>query len=294
MPLDASTRVLLRQLAWRRSPPGRQRSTAGLAVALLLHVLFVLLIWHEMRPIVAPAIVHLQLHDVLQVRLIGRVPAVAVRPPPPEPAQAPSSPPALPRHEPPARNAMTLQLPTSAPTSTLLLYGKQGQPLLPAPATSSTEPGYVQHLPSGDTRIMHDTDPIKYKATRFEQYFPPPDESLGGAAVRHVVQAVVHTTAVDLPHGVHLRCMTILGIPIPDCINPAPPPSPKDADERLNMAPARPLAADPHPPQPPGVAACIAIYRAGRPLPWGCPVDTPNRAVDDELRQRASGDRDRS
>lgn len=188
---------------------------------------------------------------------------------------------------------MTLHLPTPAPTTTPRLYDKQGQLLLPTPVAGSAEPGYVQHPPSGDTRIMHDTDPIKYKATRFEQYFPPPDETLGGAAVRHVVEAVVHTTAVKLPHGVHLQCKTILGIPIPDCINPAPPPSPKDADERLNMAPARSQAADPHPPQPPSVTACIAIYRSGQPLPWGCPVDTPNRAVDDELRQRASGNRNR-
>ena len=39
-------------------------------------------------------------------------------------------------------------------------------------------------------------------------------------------------------------------------------------------------AVDPHAPPPPSVAACIALYRAGKPLAWGCPADTPNRAVE--------------
>jgi hypothetical protein len=28
------------------------------------------------------------------------------------------------------------------------------------------------------------------------------------------------------------------------------------------------------------------MYRDGKPLAQGCPVDTPNRAVDEELRER--------
>ena len=70
---------------------------------------------------------------------------------------------------------------------------------------------------------------------------------------------------------------------------PPAPPSAKGGDARLSMAPAKPLAVDPHAPPPPSVAACIALYRAGKPLVWGCPADTPNRAVDDELHQRAAG-----
>jgi hypothetical protein len=287
MPLDAAMRARLRRPGLRQSLSDRRRQGFGLAAALLLHVLFALVIWHEMRPAIAPTIVHLQLHEALQVRLIAAHPAAAARlAPPPAP---PPPPRVLPRRETPAREAMSLRLPTPAPATPSHLYDTGGQPLLPAAASSVAEPGYVQHLPDGDPRIMQHRSAVSYHATRFEQYFPPPGESLGGAAVRHVVEAVIHTTAVDLPRGVHLQCKTLLGIPIPDCINPPPPASPKNADERLNMAPAKPLAADPHPPQPPGVADCIAIYRAGQPLPWGCPVDTPNRSVDDELHQRATG-----
>jgi len=36
------------------------------------------------------------------------------------------------------------------------------------------------------------------------------------------------------------------------------------------------------------VEACIAMYRAGKPLAYGCPVDTPDRAVDAELREHAA------
>ena len=55
------------------------------------------------------------------------------------------------------------------------------------------------------------------------------------------------------------------------------------------MAPAKPLDGNAHAPKKPDEAACIAMYRAGKPLAWGCPVDTPNRAVDAELRERAAG-----
>ena len=158
-----------------------------------------------------------------------------------------------------------------------------------AVATRSAVPGYVQRKPQDDSGIMQHTDPVPYQATRFEEYFPPPDETAGGAAVRHVIDKVVKSTDVDLPHGVHLKCTTIFGIPIPNCINPPAPPSAKDGDERLSMAPAQPLGGAAHAPKPPSEKACIAIYRRGKPLPWGCPIDTPNRAVDAELRARAQG-----
>ena len=112
---------------------------------------------------------------------------------------------------------------------------------------------------------------------------------MGGAALRHVVDAVVKDTDVDLPGGIHLKCKTVVGVPIPNCINPPSPPSAKVGDERLSMAPSKPLAPDPHAAKPPSVEACIAIYRADKPLPWGCPTDTPNRAVDAEWHDRAAG-----
>lgn len=286
-PLDGSNRTRLRQRRWRE--PRREGRThwLALAVVVLLHVLFVVAIWYGMRPRLIPLIAP-RADEALQVRFIARAPtAMAALPPaqalPPKPQARPRPP------EPVAKNAMTIQLPTPRPVPTARLYDEQGQPLLPAAATSAPVPGYVQNLPQGDAHVMQHSDPIKYKATRFEQYFPPPDETAGGAAVRHVVDAVLKSKDVNLPGGVHLKCMTVLGIPTPNCINPPAPPSAKDGDERLSMAPARPLDGEAHALKPPGVEACIAMYRAGKPLAWGCPVDTPNRAVDAELHERAAG-----
>ena len=285
--MDASTRAILQQWRQRGAPPERRLPGLALAVALLLHALFMLAIWHEMRPPVTAAASPQRQDDVLQVRFIASAPQAA-KPPPPLPAlPPPAAPPRviLRRPVPPAKDAMTLQLPAPAPAAVPQLYDRDGLPRLPAAAASTALPGYVQRLPAGDTRIMQHTSPVPYKATRFEQYFPPPGETLGGAVLRHVVEAVVKSTDVDLPRGVHLKCTTLLGVPIPNCINPPAPPSKKDGDERLSMAPAKPLAVDPHAPPPPSVAACIAMYRANQPLAWGCPVDTPDRSVDAQLRR---------
>jgi hypothetical protein len=154
---------------------------------------------------------------------------------------------------------------------------------LPASAHSAATAvaGYVQSPPHGDTQVMHNVEPIKYKATRFDQYFAPIGETPGSALGRHIVETVTKTESVRLPHGVHLQC-SLLG-----CTHPPPPPSKKDGDERLSMAPT-PLAKAPDPPKPPALEDCIALYRADKPLPYGCLVDTPNRAVDAELRARAA------
>jgi hypothetical protein len=273
-------------LRWRRPGARRQRRLPGLALALLLHALFVLAIWHEMRPPVHAATSSQRPDQVLQVRFIASMPKAATPPSPPS-LPRPATPPRviLKRPVPPASDAMTVQLPTPAPAP---LYDRDGLPRLPA-AAASTVPGYVQRMPAGDPRIMQHTSPLPYKATRFEQYFPPSGETLGGAVVRHVVESVVKSRDVELPRGVHLKCTTLLGVPIPNCINPPAPPSKKDGDERLSMAPAKALAIDPHAPPPPSVAACIAMYRTGQPLDWGCPVDTPDRAVDGELHRHAAG-----
>lgn len=289
-PLDAPTLAKLRQLRWRASPRNPRRNWLAVIVAVMLHVLFVLAIWQIMQPPPGRTVAE-PVGQVLQVRFISRSPTTGVKPPPAPPAPPPlRRSPVVITHEPLAKDAMQLQSPPATATTTDApkLFDKHGEVLLPAAASSAT-PDYVQHLPQGDSRIMRHSDPINYKATRFEQYFPPPDETAGGAAVRHVVDKVVNSTEVNLPHGVHLKCTTILGIPIPNCINPPAPPSAKDGDERLSMAPAQPLDGAEHHPKPPSVEACIAIYRAGKPLPWGCPVNTPDRAVDAELRARARG-----
>lgn len=180
---------------------------------------------------------------------------------------------------------ISLPSPVAAPVSAApRLYDRTGQPLLPAGAatTAAPTPGYVQRMPQGDSRVMSHDSPIKYKATRFEEYFPPPDETIVGQTVRRALSAT-HTNEhkpVDLGHGIHLKCKTLLGIPTPMCVMPPAPPSKKDGDERLDMAPA-PLAKELAPPSR-KLSECIALYRDGKPLPHGCPVDTPARAVDAE------------
>lgn len=289
--LDEDTRALLR--AWRQRPmprePWRLRLAAG--VVLALHGLFAAVVWWEMRPQPSPAWVAVQLDTPLHVRLIERPRAMPSAPSPPHvPAKAPSPP----AHEPPSRHAMTARLaappPTPPPRPALQLFDRTGQPLLPATAASTPgTPGYVQRLPQGDSQVMRHDSPIPYHATRFEQAFPSPHETLLGQAIRRA-KGATHTgehASVNLGHGVHLKCTTLFGIPTPMCKMPPAPPSRKDGDERLDMAPAAPLAKELKPPSR-SLSECIAAYRAGKPLPQGCPVDTPDRAVDaecDEMRR---------
>jgi hypothetical protein len=186
--------------------------------------------------------------------------------------------------EPPAKNAMTLSLPSPPPPTAAALYDKSGQILLPA-ATASTAPAYVAHKPQadGDMQVMHHDQPVKYTSTRFDKYFPPPNESLGNAAMRHVVETVTKPHDVTLPHGVHLKCTFLAG-----CQDPPPVPSPKSRDARLNMAPANPLTRDTNPIKQLSDEECIAIYRDGKPLPQECPADTPTRSADADIKNRAA------
>lgn len=251
----------------------------------LLHGLFVLVIWQQMRPPtirVAPAPA-----EVLQVRFILRAaPAAAVPPPPAAPSLPPPRAPPRPP-EPPAKGAMTLQEP--APEAAPRLYDEQGQPLLPAAAASAPAPDYVQRLPQGDPRIMQHRSAVTYQATRFDK-----DWSSGGNAFDSALQKLVDKTTVKktvhLPGGVRIHCGVSLAMLAGGCGGDAPPPpSAKSGDARLSMAPAKPLAGDAPAPPKPSEEACIAMYRAGKPLAWGCPVDTPSRAVDAERRERAAG-----
>ena len=264
-------------------------------VAALLHVLFVWVTWQEMRPPPMPPVVHVQRYEELQVRFIERAPAPVAEPPPPTPPPLAAPPPprvVLKHIEPVSKDAMTVQLP-AAPASAPppQLFDKNGQALLPATSGSapvSPESGYVQGRPTGDTQIMQTKDVVKYQSTRFND-----DWGKGNVVDRALQKAVDKTTVThtfNLPKGVHIHCGISLAMLAGGCGgDPPAPPSAKDGDERLNMAPAQSLAPEPNAPKPPSVEACIAMYRAGQPLADGCPVDTPSRAVDAELRERAAG-----
>lgn len=261
-----------------------------LALTLLLHALFGGLTWLEMRPHASPAASD-QAQDVLQVRLIDDVPTPAAAPPPPSvplpprAAAAPKRPPVHSLREPADTHAMTATLASpSAP-----LYTPDGQLRVPPPATAGTSaPAYVAGiLHGGDAQVLrHDAgDRYRSKDTRFAPYFPPPGESSVDTAIRKVIEKTRKTGTVHLPKGVRVHCSTVLFIlPVGCGGDPPAPPPPNDGDERLSMAPA-PLTGAAREPEP-DVTKCIALYRAGKPLPYGCPVDTPARAVDALLREQ--------
>jgi len=284
-PLDGT--ALPRQ--WRRREPRRTRRLHWLALLLaaLLHALFALVVWQQMRPPASRSVAYAQADEVLQVRFITRAAPAAAAPPPPAAPPRPRMP-ARP-HEPPARNAMTLQVPTPTPAAAPRLYDDNGQPLLPAAAASAPAPDYVQRLPQGDARIMQHRSPITYRATRFEKDWDSNANAFDSALQKLVDKTTLKKT-VRLPGGVRIHCGISLAMLAGGCGgDPPPPPSAKSGDERLSMAPAKPLGGDAHAPPKPSEEACIAMYRAGKPLAWGCPVDTPGRAVDAELRERAAG-----
>lgn len=287
--LDWPDPAVLQRRRWREPQIERGQHRLALVIAMLLHGLFVLAIWYGMRSPPARPVPPAPPSEVMHMRFITRAPATAAAPPPqalpppPKPRPLPRSP------EPQAKDAMVVRLPTPPPATASPLYDEQGQPLLPAAAASAPLPGYVQPMPQGDTGIMRHSSPVKYQATRFDK-----DWSSGGNAIDSALQKLVDKTTlkktVRLPGGIRIHCGVSLAMLAGGCGgNPPPPPSAKDGDERLSMAPAQPLDGAAYAPKPPDVASCIAMYRAGKPLAWGCPIDTPNRSVDMERHQRAAG-----
>lgn len=288
--LDMATLARLRQLRWREPPRGYRLAWLVLAVVVLLHLLFALMVWWAMRPPPSRGEPVAPVNDVLEVRFIPAASAPAAQaPPPPVPSPPPPRRPSRHAAEPAAKNALSVQLPASAASvAPPRLFDRNGQAILPAATGSAPAPEYVQRLPQGDTRIMRHDSPVKYQATRFDK-----DWGNGTTnAIDDVLQKAVDKTTVKhtfhpLP-GLRIHCAVALAMLAGGCGgDPPPPPSPKDGDVRLNMAPA-PLAPNPSAPKPPPLSECIALYRAGKPLASGCPADTPIRAVDEELRgQRA-------
>ena len=271
----------LRRQRWREPTRGHRLAWLVLLLTALPHVVFTVMVWWAMRPPpVRPVERTAAATDVLEVRFIPAAAAPAAQAPPP-PAPLPAPPRVAPRRttEPAAKQALSVQLPAPAPAASVApprLYDRNGQVILPAVAGSAPLPDYVQRPPQGDTRIMQHDSPVKYQATRFDK-----DWGNGSTnAIDDALQKAVDKTTVKhtfrLPGGIRIHC----GV--------SPPPPPKDGDVRLNMAPARPLAANPNAPKPPPLSECIALYRAGKPLADGCPSDTPMRAIDEELqKQRA-------
>ncbi|WP_458069833.1 hypothetical protein [Rhodanobacter sp. BL-MT-08] len=300
VPLDESTSAMLRALPRRRSTRDRGWLWLSILAALVLHGFFAWFVWRQMRPDMSPLAAAAPSAGAIEIRFIPRdQPVAAPLPPPPSPLR--SSPPPkvaatrprpVVKPEPPSKDAMTVQLPATKPDDAPppTLFDKNGQPLLPASAASappSAEPDYVQRLPTDGDKVMQHGTPIKYAPTRFDKYWHK--TSTVDSALQKAVDATTVKKTFTLPGGVHIHCAVSVAMLAGGCGgDPPPPPSKKDGDERLSMAPSQQFGKDPHPPTPPTLEACIAMYRANKPLEHGCPVDTPNRAVDAEKAEAAA------
>jgi hypothetical protein len=313
--IDAPTRQLLHDLRWRRSPRESWVTILGLVAAIIFHVLlfiFARLAMQAHEEVWAPPFTV----DArpLEVRLLDREPrpvAASVPPPPALPAerskvattspatprlvreisQNPLIPPKPTTHATPAPKAdvaaTAAPVAAAAPTPTHAdIYDKVGTVKLPpAPPSTAPAPNYVQQMPKGDDKVMSHKSPLSYKETRFDKDWVPVRENIVQAGVRNVVQAITVNQTIDVGNGARVDCSFM--IVFASCGgNPPPPPAKKDGDKRLSMPPANPLVKDLNPPPAVDLQECFRIYRAGDPLPYGCPTDTPQQAVDEERKRR--------
>lgn len=164
--------------------------------------------------------------------------------------------------------------------------------MLPANASTAPPvagPGYVQRTPQGDSTIMQHSTPVPYHATRFDKDW----EKSSGNVVQDALKKAKDSSTVEhtfhVAPGVRIHCAISFAALAGGCGgDPPPAPSYKDRDMRLNMAPANQLAPGSPEPKAISVQECIALYRADKALPYGCPVDTPARSVDAQLQERAA------
>ncbi|WP_445147009.1 hypothetical protein [Dyella sp. Tek66A03] len=263
-------------------------------MVLVLHALFVLMLWHEMqsRP-KHQTIASVDKDQALVVRLLGHPskprPTQPTAPPtttppevvPPRQAVAPRVRPVI--QEKPSRDAMVVQDHQAPPAPAASAATPASINLRLAPSTSgvaaATSVAPKPDKPADDRQIMqHDSNRAQYKATRFEKYFPPPNETAGGAVGRHIGDTMKEMAKSICDPAKKSTAFN------PLCAAPPPPASSKDRDERLNLPPAQ-LAADPNPPKGPPLSDCIAEYKDGEPLSYGCPIDTPDLAFKAEMRE---------
>jgi len=297
--LDSETRESLGRRRWRQPPLTRPTLVLALTLVCVLHALFALALWFEMQPKAQHAeLVNVDNEKALIVRLIDHPkaprpaqppepPALPQTPAPPQPALAARIPPVT--HEKPRRDAMVVQdhSPAPAPTTSVptpsatSLFAKDGSVHLPSTtdAASTTATAPEPSKPADDRQIMqHDANHMHYKATRFEKYFPPPNETAGGAVGRHIGDVIKEVAKSVCDPTKSSTATNLL------CGSPPPPASSMNRDERLNLPPA-PLADNPNPPKAPPLSSCIDEYKAGEPLSSGCPINTPELAFKAEMRE---------
>lgn len=253
-----------------------------LALVLALHALFALILWSEMQP------AHVDVDQVLRVSLREYTRTPPASPTPPELVLPQRSVRPVP-HEKPRRDAMAVQdhAAAAAPAASVAvptassLFAKDGSIRLPPALTDTPVAASVKAKPAkpvDDSQIMQHTDYMHNKPTRFDKYFPPPNETAGGAVGRHIGDAIQAIAKSMCDPNKRSTASNLL------CGIPPTPPSPKDRDERLNLPPPS-LAGDSPPIKSPPLPSCIAEYNDGKPLSSGCPINTPDLAFQAEMRQ---------
>ncbi|MBE1161779.1 hypothetical protein IGX34_15460 [Dyella sp. 7MK23] len=257
-----------------------------LAVVLALHALFALMIWNTMRP---PLEVREQ---SLSVRLIDVATPAKQLPPPATPvmvslASAPSVKPKP--TEKPHKASIDASAAKPAPTQTPPDDNPDASQIFSADGSIRLPPEHIQYSantpsevkaskPKDDRQIMEHTDFTHYKPTRFNKYFPPPNETLGGAVGRHI-DDVIKEIAKDMcdPEKASTASNLLCGAP------PIPP-DPKNTDERLNLPPSA-LAGGGTPAKPVPLSTCIDEYGQGKGLSQGCPVNTAEIIFQAQVRE---------
>lgn len=132
--------------------------------------------------------------------------------------------------------------------------------------------------PKDDRQIMEHTDFTHYQPTRFNKYFPPPNETLGGAVGRHIDNVIKEIAKTMCDPEKRSTATNLL------CGAPPIPPDPKDTDERLNLPPPA-LAGGGTPAKPVSLLTCIDEYGQGKGLSQGCPVNTPEIIFQAQMRE---------
>lgn len=254
-----------------------------LAVVLALHALFALMLWNAMRP---PSEGREQ---PLRVRLID----VAT---PPKQSPSPAAPvmvtlaPATPKPKSTEKpHKKVIDTPATKPTPLTSGNKPDASQIFSASGSVRLPPEHIQYSantssevkaskPKSDRQIMEHTDFTHYKPTRFNKYFPPPNETLGGAAGRHIDDVIKEIAKTMCDPEKRSTATNLL------CGAPPIPPDPKDTDERLNLPPSA-LAGGGTPAKPVPLSTCIDEYGQGKGLSQGCPINTPEIIFQAQMRE---------
>jgi hypothetical protein len=257
-----------------------------LAVVLALHAFFALMLRNALQ--LPPE----DREQSLSVRLIDVATPAKQLPSPATPTvvSLTSPPPVKPRPTEKSHKEW-IHAPAMAPTPTPAPPGNKldASQIFSADGSIRLPPEHIQYSaktpseektskPKDDREILQHTDFTHYRPTRFNKYFPPPNETLGGAAGRHIDDAIKEIVKTMCDPEKPSTATNLL------CGAPPIPPDPKDTDERLNLPPPA-LAGGSTPAKPVPLLTCIDEYGQGKGLSQGCPVNTPDIIFQAQMRE---------